>query len=305
MPMLHLPFTLRLYGHVLCCLCNHNFTGLDLFYRIKDCWKRRDKPIDLLLRPLEPGLSLKIGEWCFDTLFDVDGKSESMDKPYFKRLDPENFVWFLDDVVEAAFLSGFFGDAELLSAMAVQIESFDGLYETNEAEYLTQIEKGGRRDLIRKFSEFCHDLRGPISRMRETYAYEVADRILHDRQLCNFIAQTIMNIGFDGETAEGLRAQWVDRERWPIQIKKILHARDRGKCAACNTDIVLELREEAHIDHMFPLARGGCNDLVNLQLLCSTCNRKKSDRDSKVTSSVPQYIRRPRERAVTKRSDAD
>jgi hypothetical protein len=29
----------------------------------------------------------------------------------------------------------------------------------------------------------------------------IADRILHDRQLCNFIARTVMDIGFDGESA--------------------------------------------------------------------------------------------------------
>jgi hypothetical protein len=52
MPSLYFPFTLRLYGHTLYCLSDHDFTGLDLFYRIKDCWKHRDTPNDLLLRPL-------------------------------------------------------------------------------------------------------------------------------------------------------------------------------------------------------------------------------------------------------------
>jgi hypothetical protein len=33
-------------------------------------------------------------------------------------------------------------------------------------------------------------------------------------------------------------------------------------------DIVQELREAGHIDHMFPTPGGGCNDVVNLQLLC-------------------------------------
>jgi hypothetical protein len=42
MPELFFPFTLRVYTHTLHCLGNHNFTGLDLFYRIKDCWKGRD-----------------------------------------------------------------------------------------------------------------------------------------------------------------------------------------------------------------------------------------------------------------------
>jgi hypothetical protein len=80
--------------------------------------------------------------------------------------------------------------------------------------------------------------------MKEQYAYEVADRILHDRQLCQFIAGTLLDIGFDGETVEGLRKQWVRSSRWPTWVKSILHARDRGKCASCGVDITQELREE-------------------------------------------------------------
>ena len=43
--------------------------------------------------------------------------------------------------------------------------------------------------------------------MRALYAPEIADRILHDRQLCSFIADTIMDIGFDG---------------WPLFTEKVL-----------------------------------------------------------------------------------
>ena len=64
-------------------------------------------------------------------------------------------------------------------------------------------------------------------------------------------------------------------------------------------DIVQELREEAHIDHMFPIARGGCNDLVNLQLLCSKCNLTKRDEDAEAMNSVPRYIRRGKGRGAT------
>jgi HNH endonuclease len=124
------------------------------------------------------------------------------------------------------------------------------------------------------------------------YALEVADRILHDRELCNFIARTVMDIGFDGETEEGLRKQWVERERWPATVRSILLARDRGKCASCGIDIVQELLEAGHVDHMFPIGRGGCNDVVNLQLLCSKCNLTKGDEITEIANSVPRYIRR-------------
>jgi len=298
-PTLHFPFTLRLYAHVLSCLRDHNFTGLDLFYRIKDCWKRRDTPHDLLLRPLELGLSVKVGEWCFGTMFDVDGYSESMTRPYFKQLGKEDLLWFLDDVVEAGRSNGFLAGDPLLDTIATRIDEIGSLYPSDEAAYFDQIEGAGRRQLTKMFLQLCRDKREPLLRMGQMYACEIGDRILHDRELCHFIAETVINIGFNGETEEGMRSQWVERERWPARIKEILRSRDRGKCAAYGVDIVQELREEGHIDHIFALARGGCNDLVNLQLLCSTCNGMKRDRAETATSSVPQYVRRPRPRRST------
>lgn len=298
MNSLHYPFTLRLHGHVLTCLRDHNFTGLDLFYRIKDCWKRRDQPHDLLFRPLERGLAVKIGEWCFGTMFDVDWYSESMTRPYFKKLGKEAFLWFLEDVVEAARLSGFFAAEALLGAIETRINDMDALFGRDEGAYYDEIAGIGRRELMKIFLQLCRRHRETLLQMGNLYAYEIGDRILHDRELCHFIAKTVMDIGFDGETDEGMRSQWVERERWPSRIKEILRSRDRGKCAACGADIVQELREEGHIDHILALASGGCNDLVNLQLLCSTCNRKKLDRSEPATSSVPRYVRRPRPSAV-------
>lgn len=294
MSSLYFPFTLRLYGHVLWCLRDHNFTGLDLFYRIKDCWKRRDTPHDLLLRPLERGLAFKIGEWCYATMF--DGMSESM--RYIDELGPEERLWFLDDVVKAAEISGLFDNEKSLHVIATRIKEIDGLYDLSvnnfpmERRYYDALEGRGRRKLISLFEKFCESVPQRISDMGHDYALEVADRILHDRQLCNFIARTVMDIGFDGETVEGLRKQWVRRERWPATVRSILLARDRGKCASCGVDIVQELQEAGHIDHMFSIGRGGCNDMVNLRLLCSKCNLRKGRENTEATNSVPRYIRR-------------
>jgi 5-methylcytosine-specific restriction endonuclease McrA len=229
-------------------------------------------------------------------MFDVDGYSEAMTRPYFKQLGKEDFLWFLDDVVEAGRSGGVLAGDPLLNTIATRIDEIGSLYASNEAAYFDQVGGTGRRELTKLFLQLCRDKRGPLLQMGQKYAYEVGDRILHDRELCHFIAETVINIGFNGETEEGMHSQWVERERWPTRIKEILRSRDRGKCAACGVDIVQELREEGHIDHMFALARGGCNDLVNLQLLCSECNLKKLDRAKTATTSVPQYLRRPKTR---------
>jgi hypothetical protein len=261
MGQLHFPFTLRLYAHVLQSLRDHNFTGLDLFYRVKDCWKARDTPHDLLVKPLEKGLSYKIGEWCFDTMLDpVGGKSESMPKPYIATRDNEDVVWFLEDLINAAKLSGFFNPATL-DPITSRITEIDLLYESDEKAYWTQIGGAGRRQLSKLFAAFCASQPVPLTAMRALYAPEIADRILHDRQLCSFIAETIMNIGFDGEAAEGIRSRWVERETWPTRVKAILNSRDRGKCAACGTDIVMELDEDGHVDHIFPISQGAATTL--------------------------------------------
>ena len=46
------------------------------------------------------------------------------------------------------------------------------------------------------------------------------------------------------------------------------------QCAAphCRTDISLEGKSRCHVDHIFPISRGGRHAMDNLQLLCPRCN---------------------------------
>jgi 5-methylcytosine-specific restriction endonuclease McrA len=56
---------------------------------------------------------------------------------------------------------------------------------------------------------------------------------------------------------------------------KRLYGRQRGKCANC----AASLRSGYHADHITPLARGGSNDILNIQLLCPSCNTRKHAKD--------------------------
>jgi 5-methylcytosine-specific restriction endonuclease McrA len=57
-------------------------------------------------------------------------------------------------------------------------------------------------------------------------------------------------------------------------IKQLLVAQ-KHKCVVCRRCI----KRSYHVDHIQPLAKGGSNGRLNLQLLCPTCNQKKSKKD--------------------------
>lgn len=54
-----------------------------------------------------------------------------------------------------------------------------------------------------------------------------------------------------------------------------LFEKQRKSCQACGCDI----SDGYHIDHIYPLARGGANDNGNIQLLCQPCNNRKHVKD--------------------------
>jgi 5-methylcytosine-specific restriction endonuclease McrA len=53
--------------------------------------------------------------------------------------------------------------------------------------------------------------------------------------------------------------------------KKIVFTRDGGKCKCCGSSLSLEY------DHITPYSCGGSSEVSNIQLLCFTCNRSKSN----------------------------
>lgn len=59
----------------------------------------------------------------------------------------------------------------------------------------------------------------------------------------------------------------------PDCVRDYVFRRDRYQCQSCGRqhgEVPLQL------DHIIPLAKGGSNDLSNLQTLCQTCNGRKS-----------------------------
>lgn len=54
--------------------------------------------------------------------------------------------------------------------------------------------------------------------------------------------------------------------------KKELLLKYKHECVICGSTKRLE------VDHIIPVSKGGSNDVSNLQILCKTCNLKKSNK---------------------------
>lgn len=62
---------------------------------------------------------------------------------------------------------------------------------------------------------------------------------------------------------------------WTADQIAALFQRQRGRCACCRE----KLGHSYHRDHIVPLARGGSNDITNIELLCAPCNLNKGALD--------------------------
>ncbi|AOG22403.1 HNH endonuclease [Acidovorax sp. RAC01] len=60
----------------------------------------------------------------------------------------------------------------------------------------------------------------------------------------------------------------------PGTVKKI-GTRQKWMCVVCRRSI----KDAYHVDHITPIARGGDHSPLNIQLLCPTCNVRKSAKD--------------------------
>lgn len=59
----------------------------------------------------------------------------------------------------------------------------------------------------------------------------------------------------------------------PPEVRKYVFQRNQYQCQSCGQTYPEKLLT---VDHIIPLARGGTNDISNLQTLCYTCNQRKS-----------------------------
>jgi 5-methylcytosine-specific restriction endonuclease McrA len=78
----------------------------------------------------------------------------------------------------------------------------------------------------------------------------------------------------DADELKRRRRQWAKCKTRRVLYEQI--AQGSYECALCSGESVF-VGGDAYlvIDHIIPLARGGTNDDLNLQVLCETCNTRK------------------------------
>jgi len=146
--------------------------------------------------------------------------------------------------------------------------------------------------------DYHHELRdsGELDALLSQLSNEVFFLLFGNRALLarlnNYVAAVVKNIDKEAvsEAHKTLMARngVLARVHIPEWVRRAVFFRDRGMCAACNSDIsgLVTLHTEKHFDHIIPLAVGGINDVTNIQLLCSSCNLTKG---SKLVGTSNRY----------------
>ncbi|MGH6850309.1 MAG: HNH endonuclease [Methylocella sp.] len=98
--------------------------------------------------------------------------------------------------------------------------------------------------------------------------YKVADIVENHVLYLPSLRAAVANL----EAAIEFQKSGPKRDPIPEEVKLLVWARDGGSCVRCGS------KQELHFDHIIPVAKGGGNSEANIQILCQTCNLKKSDK---------------------------
>lgn len=83
----------------------------------------------------------------------------------------------------------------------------------------------------------------------------------------------IVEVG-DGPMEEETESVNAKRRQFLASERAVIYNRNKGRCALCGRFLPCNAFT---IDHIVPLAKGGTNELDNLQCTCKTCNLIKHD----------------------------
>ena len=134
-------------------------------------------------------------------------------------------------------------------------------------------------------------LEGPFEILIDRVVQETFFILFQNRGLLllfnEMMASRVANGDFSGEndplfTKSGVLRR-VHIPRW---VKRAVFFRDRGLCVICQRDLsgIVNISNSEHFDHIVSLAKGGLNDVSNMQLLCQNCNLGKRDKEARTSN---------------------
>lgn len=85
---------------------------------------------------------------------------------------------------------------------------------------------------------------------------------------CGHLSEIMANI-LVGEV-ELTAGSKSNRKKVKDKVKRDVMRRDNNQCLNCGK------KEDLTLDHIIPISLGGCDSNENLQILCRSCNSKKS-----------------------------
>src|SRR5271169_6048873 len=173
---------LKLHAFGLTRLHDPNWTGLDMFYHVKEHIKGRAEPRDLLRKTLRNGLLYQIGQWLLEDYLFSD--------MYRTELGNEYRFWYLEDLT-TLLNSEHAADTPVLHSTAF-VDRVNGLYTQDESAYWKEIDSQDSYDLA---AELIENYESTLRGMIPEYAKNYAERVFHDRQLCEHISKTLVAIG--------------------------------------------------------------------------------------------------------------
>lgn len=151
------------------------------------------------------------------------------------------------------------------------------------------------KDGLQHYCKPCH--RASVKAARENHPdtrkknrakhYEkelAANRLYKERKKADLVESNRRYRLANAEKLKAAKSVWKHLRRAAVQraggrftaadVATLFH-RQNGKCPVCRVD----LGSSYHVDHVQPIAAGGSNDKLNLQLLCPPCNLSKGARD--------------------------
>ena len=97
-------------------------------------------------------------------------------------------------------------------------------------------------------------------------------QLFYSNENLQFEEENVTRLSFEVESVSNYSTQNTSRELIAESVKHEVWRRDQGKCVICGSQKNLEF------DHIIPFSKGGSNTVRNIQLLCESCNRSKSDK---------------------------